>query len=244
MYSLKHFEKCKMNIGEANTLVQSKEMIYQSIRLDIISHKLKPGQIVTEDELAKKYNVSRTPIREILRKLEYEDLIKISKKRILIYELTDKDIEEVLHIRMILETAATRAAAKHITNEQIIELEKIEAQIVKAINAEDSLLSFETERLHDFIITTAGNMRVRKILYNLMGQIMRIRYISGHKPGRIKTTGEEHKRIIDAIKKRDANAAEEKMKEHLLSTRELLLPSEDMDVKFRKVLEDLQYASD
>jgi len=221
---------------------KSKEIIYQSIRMDIISQKLKPGQLVTEDELAKKYNVSRTPIREILRKLEYEELVKISNKRILIYEMTNKDIEEVLHIRMILESAAAREAARFITDEQIKELEKIEAQLDKAIKEEDSVLSFETdERLHDFILVAAGNMRVRKILYNLMGQILRIRYISGHKPGRIKTTGGEHKRIIRAIKKRDAFDAEEKMKEHLLSTRELLLPSEEMDVKFRKLLESLKY---
>ena len=221
---------------------KSKEMIYQSIRRDIISHKLNPGQLVTEDELAKKYNVSRTPIREILRKLEYEELVKITNKRILIYEMTNKDIEEVLHIRMILESNAARAAAQCITDKQIKELEKIEENLDKAIKEEDSVLSFETDEiLHDFIMVTAGNMRVRKIMYHLMGQILRIRYISGHKPGRIKTTGEEHKRIIHAIKNRDAFDAEEKMKEHILSTIELLLPSEEMDVKFRKVLEGLKY---
>ena len=221
---------------------KSKEAIYQSIRTDIISQKLQPGQLVTEDELAKTYNVSRTPIREIVRKLEYEELVKITNKRILIYEMTNKDIEEVLHIRMILESAAAREAAQRITDEQIKELEKLEEQLDKAIKKGDSVLSFETdERLHDFIILTAGNMRVRKVLYNLMGQILRIRYISGHKPGRIKTTGEEHKKIIRAIKKRDASDAEEKMKEHLQSTRELLLPSEEMDDKFRKLLESLKY---
>jgi len=221
----------------------SKGMIYKSIRMDIISQKLKPGQLVTEDELAKKYNVSRTPIREILRKLEHEELIKITNKRILIYEMTNKDIEEILHIRMILETAAARATAQYITDDQIKELEKIEEQLDKAIKEKDSVLSFETdERLHDFILVTAGNMRVRKILYNLMGQILRIRYISGHKPGRLITTGEEHKRIIRAIKKRDAFDAEEKMKAHLLSTMELLLPPQEMDVNFRKLLECLRYS--
>jgi DNA-binding GntR family transcriptional regulator len=231
-----------MSSDKSTSAHKSKEAIYQSIRTDIISQNLKPGQLVTEDELAKKYNVSRTPIREILRKLEYEELIKITNKRILIYEMTNKDIEEVLHIRMILESAAAREAAQRITDKQIKELEKIEEQLNKAIKEGDSVLSFETdERLHDFILNTAGNMRVRKILYNLMGQILRIRYVSGHKPGRIKTTGEEHKKIISAIKKRDAFDAEEKMKEHLQSTRELLLPSEEMDVKFRKLLESLKY---
>ena len=74
-----------------------------------------------------------------------------------------------------------------------------------------------------------------------MGQILRIRFISGHKPGRIIDTAKEHKKIIRAIKKRDPMDAEEKMKIHLLNTKELLLPSQDMDIKFRKVLESLKY---
>ena len=204
----------------------TKEDIYRSIRMDIISQKLKPGQSISEDELAKKYNVSRTPIREILRRLEQEDLIKIiPNKGMIVYELTNRDIEEVLEIRLILETAAAKAAAENITEEKIKKLDKIEELMEKAVKDDDSVLSFEAdERLHDFILVTAGNIRVRKILYTLMGQILRIRFISGHKPGRIITTVEEHKEIIEAIKKRDHIDAEEKMKIHLMNTKELLLP--------------------
>jgi DNA-binding GntR family transcriptional regulator len=220
-----------------------KEKIYRSIRMDIISHKLKPGQSIVEDDLASQYKVSRTPIREILRKLEHEELIKIIPNRgIFVNELTNKDIEEVLDIRLILETAAAKAAAQNITDDKIKELDKIEEMLNKAVEGEDSVASFEAdERLHEFILLTAGNMRVRKILYNLMGQILRIRFISGHKPGRIITTVEEHKKIISAIKNRDPLDAEEKMRIHLLNTKELLLPSRDMDDKFRELLKSLKY---
>lgn len=223
--------------------IDSKEKIYGSIRMDIISHKLRPGQAVSEEGLAKAYGVSRTPIREILRRLEQEDLIKIiPNKGIFVFELTNRDIEEVLEIRLILETAAARVAASKMTDKEIKELEEIEDLMDRAVKDEDSVLSFAAdEKLHDLILLTAGNMRVRKILHNLMGQILRIRFISGHKPGRIITTVEEHRKIIRALKNGDPYDAEEKTKTHLMNTMELLLPSQDMDNKFQKLLEALRY---
>jgi DNA-binding GntR family transcriptional regulator len=222
---------------------EGKDKIYSSIRTEIISHRLRPGQPISEDELAKTYGVSRTPIREILRRLEQEDLVKIiPNKGIFVYELTNHDIEEVLEIRMILETAAARTAAMKIQDTQIKDLNEIESLMKKAIKAKDSVLSFEAdEKLHDFILLTAGNMRVRKILHTLMGQILRIRFISGHKPGRILTTVEEHREIIKAIKQKDPEEAEEKMRIHLLNTRELLLPTEEMDSIFQTLLETMRY---
>jgi DNA-binding GntR family transcriptional regulator len=223
--------------------VDVKEKIYRSIRMDIISHKLRPGQSIIEEELASQYNVSRTPIREILRKLEREDLIKIiPHKGIFVYELTNKDMEEVLEIRLILESTAARLAAEKISDDKLKELDQIESLMDKAVKDQDSVLSFEAdEKLHDFILVNAGNMRMRKILHDLMGQILRIRFISGHKPGRIITTVDEHKKIINAIKNKDPHNAEEKMRIHLLNTKELLLPPQDMDDKFQKILESLRY---
>ena len=107
-----------------------KEGIYHSIRMDIISQKLKPGQYISEDELAKQYNMSRTPIREILIRLAQEDLIRIiPNKGIFVYELTKRDMDEILEIRLILESAAAKTAAENITDEKINKLDKIENQL-------------------------------------------------------------------------------------------------------------------
>lgn len=216
----------------------AKDKIYHSIRNDIICIKLKPGQSISEDELAKFYKVSRTPIREILRRLEQDELIKIVPNRgIYINELTNKDIEEVLDIRLILETVAAGVAARKITSEQIKELDKIEKLLEEAAQKADSVLSFEAdERLHDLILVTADNARMRKIINILMGQILRIRFISRHKPGRIITTVEEHLDILRALKRHDSLEAEEKMKIHLQNTRELLLPPQNMDAVFEQII--------
>ncbi len=214
----------------------SKEKIYQSLRAEIISHRLKPGQAIREDELAERLGVSRTPVREMLRRLEQEDLVRVVPNRgVFVSELTDKDIEEVLEIRLALETAAARAAATKLTADQLKELKEIRKQLDAAVRLKDSVISFEADtRLHSLILLAAGNKRAHRIINNLMGQIHRIRFISGHKPGRIDTTVKEHKEIVQALLNRDPGRAEEAMRKHLESTRKILLPSSDIDKKFEE----------
>lgn len=214
----------------------SKEKIYQSLRADIISHRLMPGQAIREDELADRLGVSRTPVREMLRRLEHEDLVRVvPNKGVFVSELTDKDIEEVLEIRLALETAAARSAATKLTTEQTKELKDIRKQLDTAVKLKDSVLSFEADtRLHGLILQAAGNKRAHRIINNLMGQIHRIRFISGHKPGRIDTTVKEHKEIVQALLNGDPDGAEKAMRKHLDSTREILLPSSDIDRKFEE----------
>ena len=211
-----------------------KASVLDSIKVDIISQNFKPGQLVHEDELASKYGISRTPIREILRMLEREDLVKlVPKVGIIISELTAKDIEEVLEIRTSLEPSAARAAAVKATEEQLRVFKEIDDQLTLAVEKQDSVISFEADRrLHDFVLLAAGNERSRKIISSLMGQIYRIRFISRHKPGRIETTVAEHREIVSAILNRRPDEAEQAMRSHLANTRKLLLPSTEMEAKF------------
>ncbi len=212
----------------------AKDKIFQSLRADIISQRLKPGQAIREDELAQKYGVSRTPIREMLRRLEHEDLVRIVPNvGVYVSELTPKDIEEVLDLRIWLETAAARAAASRVTEENFKQLDEIDKLLDLAVEKQDSIVSFDADgKLHDLILVTAGNVRARRIINNLLGQIHRIRFISGHKPGRINTTVAEHKQIIAALLERDPDKAAEAMRIHLVHTKELLLPSSELEDRF------------
>lgn len=217
-----------------------KPKVFQAIRADIISQHLKPGQAIHEDELASQYGISRTPIREILRMLEHEDLVRIvPHSGAVVAELTANDIAEVLEIRMWLEPAAARSAAVKATDGQIAEFKSIGRQLDVALEKLDSLLSFDADgKLHNLILIAAGNRRSRRIINNLMGQIHRIRFISGHKPGRIETTVREHKQIVEAIIKRLPEKAEEAMRIHIVNTRDLLLPSSEMEERFENLLRD------
>lgn len=215
---------------------ENKDIIAQTIRADIISQKLRPGQAIREDELADRFGISRTPIREMLRRLEQEDLVKVVPNRgAFVSELTAKDVEEVLEIRMALEIAAARSAATKITEEHLIELSDISRQLDLAVELQDSIVSFEADsRLHNLILIAAGNKRAHRIINNLMGQIQRIRFISGHKPGRIDTTVDEQKQIVKAMFSKEPDEAERAMRIHLLNTKGLLLPSSEMDKKFEE----------
>lgn len=220
------------------TRKNTKDKMFQALRADIIAQRLKPGQAIREDELAQSFGVSRTPIREILRRLEQEDLVKVIPNRgVFVSELTAKDIAEVLEIRTALETAAARSAATKLTEHHLMELKDIRKQLDVAVDLQDSIVSFEADsRLHNLILVAAGNRRAHRIINNLMGQIHRIRFISGHKPGRISTTVNEHKRIVAALLNMDPLKAEEAMRIHLVSTWEILLPSSEMDKKFEDLI--------
>jgi len=217
---------------------RTKERILQELRADIISQQLRPGQAIREDELAQRYGISRTPIREMLRKLEQEDLVKIvPNKGVIVSELTSHDIEEILDIRLSLETTAARMAAVNVSSAQLTELKEIDRLLDQAVELQDSIISVETDaKLHNLILVAAGNTRAQKIIMNLMSQILRVRFVSAHKPGRIETTVTEHKDIVRALLGKDPEKAEEAMRIHLTNTKELLLPSSEIDRKFEEFI--------
>ncbi|MDE3056398.1 MAG: GntR family transcriptional regulator [Bacteroidota bacterium] len=218
--------------------ISKKEKVYQELKLEIISQRLKGGQPITEDEVVRKYFISRTPVREIFRKLEMEGLLQnIPYKGAYVTNITAKDIEDILDIRFALESFAAKLAAARATDADIKKFEEMETQFVKAMKTRNSGLSFETDtKLHDLILRIAGNKRIHSIITNLLTQIHRIRYISGHVEGRMDTTTKEHLEIIKAIKKRDAILAEEKMQMHISNTKELLLKPSKSEEEFLSLL--------
>lgn len=221
------------HISDVNS--SKKEKVYRQLKLEIISHRLKAGQPITEEEIVKKYSISRTPVREIFRRLENEGLVKnIAYKGTYVADLLKEDIEEILDIRYALEGLAAKFAANNVTDKDIEEFVKIEHLLLKAMQDEDSVLSFEADtKLHELILTIAGNHRIHTIINNLLAQIHRIRFISGHMPGRINTTVQEHLNIIAAIKERDSDKAEAMMHTHIENTRKLFSQSSEMDEKFK-----------
>lgn len=169
--------------------------------------------------------------------MEHDGLVRnIPYKGTYVSDLTDHDIEEILDIRYTLESFAAKSAAKKLNNEDIKIFSEIEEQLLLAIKKNDSVLSFEADtKLHELILTIAGNRRIHKIITNLLGQIHRIRFITGHMEGRIETTVNEHLEIIKAIKKRDPELAEIKMKEHILNTKKLLMKSSIMEEQLKNL---------
>jgi len=226
----------KANKSQKKKLSKKSE-VYQQLKLDIITHKLRAGQPITEEEVVQKYSISRTPVREIFRKLENDGLVKnIPYKGTYVSDLKKEDIEEILDIRFALESFAAKCAAEKVDREGLEKFSELEQQFLLAEKTLDSVLSFETDtKLHELILNIAGNKRIQSIITNLLGQIHRIRFISGHLEGRIETTVKEHLEIIKAIAGKDPELAKKKMQIHISNTKKLLLKSSQMEDKFTSI---------
>ena len=110
---------------DMNEYLPLRDVVFNTLRQAILKGELKPGERLMEIQLAKKLGVSRTPVREAIRKLELEGLVlMIPRKGAEVAEITAQDLEDVLEVRGALEELAVKDACEHITDEQLVELQK------------------------------------------------------------------------------------------------------------------------
>jgi len=191
-----------------------KERVYRELRDQIVKLKLAPGTPLTEQQVASWFRVSRSSVREALSLLNHEGLVEIiPKKGAFVANLDIAIIREIYQLREVLEGLAARLAAPRIDTE---ELSRIERTLDTSEDASE--IERAGRRLHELIIETAGNARLAGILRVLGSQILRIGLLVTKVSGRTEKSLQEHKRIIQALKKRDSGLAERAMKRHLLST--------------------------
>lgn len=194
-----------------------REVVFESIRGAIISGVLKPGERLMEVQLAEKMGVSRTPIREAIRKLELEGLVvMIARKGAYVADLSVKDIIEVLEVRAALEGLASGLAALRITEEEVEGLELTAQQFNQAIETGDFDIIIEKDmEFHDRIFRAARNEKLLQINNNLREQVQRFRIMYINKSNKSKTLAREHFQISDAISKRNIAMAEKIAKSHI-----------------------------
>jgi len=207
------------------------ESVYNNLRELIINKDLKDGERLLLNELAGSMNVSVTPLREALSKLEKEGLvISIPHKGCVVVSLNTDDIIEIYDIREGLETMAVRLICQKIEKSTLKKLENICGNSEKFIKKKD-LYSYQkyNEEFHDLLIKTTQNKRLIKIMDELKGQLSVI--ISKTLPfsRRIIEYSNEHREIVKALKIRDSNAAENIMHKHIKTAKEDIL--EDIRTK-------------
>ncbi|MGE5632324.1 MAG: GntR family transcriptional regulator [Caulobacteraceae bacterium] len=194
-----------------------REIVFESIRSAIISGVLKPGERLMEVQMAEKMGVSRTPIREAIRKLELEGLvIMIPRKGAYVADLSLKDITDVLELRAALESLACGLAALRITEEEIEELEMIAVQFHHAIENDDfeEMVQKDIE-FHDKIFKATRNEKLLQINNNLREQVQRFRIMYIKKSNKSKELSKEHYEIAEAIANRNIDLAERLAKAHI-----------------------------
>ena len=194
-----------------------RELVLDAIREAIINGTLKPRERLMEIQLAEELGVSRTPVREALRKLELEGfIVMVPRKGAYVADISFKDIADVFEIRAALEALAAGLAAERITGEELEEMERLVAEKAEAIANQDmeKLIKVDT-MFHEAIYKASRNQRLTSIISNLREQIQRYRTTSLAYPGRMQRSLEEHRSIVEAIQSRDSQIAQQVAREHI-----------------------------
>jgi DNA-binding GntR family transcriptional regulator len=187
-----------------------REMILEHIRDAIISGALKAGSRVSEPELAEQYGISRTPIREAFRQLESEGYLTVIPRRgAIVSEFSQKDVEDFYAIKSILEGYAARMACEKLTSKELERLQTNNNRLSELAEQNDIKAFFKVHNdFHDLFIKAADNEKLRELITSVVTRFQRLRFTSLSLPGRMKIAVQEHKKIIEAFRRKDSNTAE------------------------------------
>lgn len=191
-----------------------REKILETIRDAILKGTLKPGERVSEPDLADRFGISRTPIREAFRQLESEGYLQvIPRKGAVVASLSERDVEEFYAIKIILEGFAARMAAEKLTDKDIERLEVINEKLEQIAEEGDVKTFFRVHNeFHEVFIKAAGNERLYEMINQLVMKFKRLRLASLSQPGRMEISVEEHRNMIKAFKNHDGDRADQLVK--------------------------------
>ena len=192
------------------------DQVFDHLENDILSGKYSRGESLTESKLSAELGVSRTPIREALRRLEQEHLIEESPKGMVVVGISEKDLEDIFMIRSALEGKAAALAAKNHTDEQLATIrEALEFQEFYLEKHDPDRIKSMDSLFHETIFKMSGSSTFYDVLVPLHKKILKYRRASVSNTSRAAASVAEHRAIYEAIAKRDSNLAEELIIEHL-----------------------------
>ncbi len=212
----------KVNLNDYKPL---REVIFNTLREAIIVGELKPGERLMEVQLAEKMGVSRTPVREAIRKLELEGLVSmVPRKGAHVADLSVKDIMDVLEVRATLDGLATMLSANRITDEEFKELKHVHGQFANYVEKDNLQGSIKKDvEFHDIIYRSSRNDKLIQIANNLREQVQRFRVIYLKDYSSPKDIVREHAEIIDAILKKDPEASRRVAQKHIKNQEETII---------------------
>jgi DNA-binding GntR family transcriptional regulator len=186
-----------------------REQVSDILRTEIVEMRLRPGQRLVERELIERLGVSRTTIREALRHLAAEGLVRtIPQKGAIVAVPSWKEAAEVYEVRALLEGAAAREFAERATDAQVAELKRALAEAERYAEADDPRGMLAAKGLfYKIFFDGAGNVTIRQIIEGLQARVAVLRAASLHAPNRPRQSVIEIRAIVDAIERRDPQAA-------------------------------------
>ena len=194
---------------DVNDYLPLRDVVFNTLRQAILRGEMEPGERLMEIQLAQKLGVSRTPIREAIRKLELEGLvIMIPRKGAEVAHITEKDMKDVLEVRSTLEELVVELAIKNVTDEKIEELKCANKVFESAIVSKDAVN-------HDILYSMTNNARLIQIINNLREQMYRYRleYVKDARTHSIIIS--EHNDIIKQIRDKNVPVAKTVIHQHI-----------------------------
>ena len=208
---------------QSDSYMPLRVQVYKAVRDAIVTGKLKPGERIIEDRICSELGVSRSPLREALRKLEGEGLVSILPRRgAIVTELSDREGLDLFDVREVLEGLATRAAARRITDEEIGDLEEVCKRMDRALAARDTgaLVELNTQ-FHRLVTLASRNRWLKEFMPSVRDQTRRFYRSAVETPSRGQRSVAEHWHVLDALKRRDADEAEEVARKHVQRARQV-----------------------
>lgn len=192
------------------------DQVFEHLENDILSGKYQRGEVLTELKLSAQLGVSRTPVREALRKLAQEHIIEETTKGSVVIGIGEADLRDIFEIREEIEGVAAGRLAESITDEQLSELKNaLDLQEFYYHKADAEQIKLMDNRFHELIYRFCGSLTYCDTLMPLHKKVQKYRRASVEDKSRAAASVEEHRAIYEAIAKRDAAAAKEAMTIHI-----------------------------
>ena len=217
--------KTKILLHQDGAAQAAKETVYASVKEAILSGTLKQGSPLPERYLAEHYHLSRTPVREILQRLQYEGLVELLPNRgAFVCQFTAEELIDIFFAREAVEGMAARLSATRHHEGRLRPIQEAFAKLQVEDRPEALARMVQAGlRLHDFVVDAARNVFLRRAYDALRNQAMLVRSITQRSFTIEQASFRDHLRILDTIRQRQERAAEAAMRDHLRSTRERML---------------------
>lgn len=208
-----------------------RDVVFNTLRQAILTGELKPGERLLEIHLANRLGVSRTPIREAIRKLELEGLVTMIPRRgAEVAQITEKSMSDVLEVRRAMDALCAELACERITEEELEGLREACERFAQTIKTKDVKKIAQADvELHDIILQATGNSRLIQLVNNLSEQMYRYRFEYIKDLSQHENLVEEHRIIYESLLNRDKVRAAEAARTHIDNQRKAIIQQIRLD---------------
>lgn len=181
------------------------EDTYEKLKYDIMNFKLVPGDSISAQKIAVRYNVSRTPAREAIVNLEKEGLLKIiPQSGTYVASINCRRFEQEWFVRKSLEVGMVDPVFEHVSNEMLDKMEELNSRLINYDKSNEKVPRIEIDNaFHELIYESSGEQLAANIIKMQMSHYNRIRFLAELNSSISVKTNEEHEMLIDAIRKKD-----------------------------------------